>query len=222
MLKLVVKDCNRDFTNLVTTRHDATVNFNWGSGTPSGTALTSPDTFSVRWSGRVLAPVTGSYTFTTTSDDGVRLWVNNQLIINNFTDHSATNNSGVINLTANTYYDIWMEFYENGGSAVARLFWSYPGRTRQIIPQANLSSNQIFAVSNDVFDSKDTIVMERFGNLGFSAIVKSADAAAASDADGKSIDFTSSAFVPAEIGAKFTNSVVPNVTWERSLWTIWE
>jgi len=134
---------NQDFTNLVTTRRDATVNFNWGTGTPAGTALTSPDTFSVRWTGRVTAPVTGSYTFTTSSDDGVRLWVNNQLIINNWTDHSATTNSGVINLTANTAYDIRMEYYENGGQAVARLYWSYPGRSRQIIPSSRLSANSV-------------------------------------------------------------------------------
>ena len=129
---------NRDFTNLVTIRRDATVNFDWGSTTPSGTALTSPDTFSVRWTGQVTAPATGAYTFMTTSDDGVRLWVNNQLLIDNWTDHSPTNNSGVINLTANTVYDIKMEFYENGGAG-AKLFWSYPGRTQQIIPSSRLS-----------------------------------------------------------------------------------
>jgi len=132
---------NRDFTNLVTTRRDATVTFAWGTGTPTATALTSPDTFSVRWTGRVTAPVTGSYTFTTTSDDGVRLWINNQLLIDNWTDHSPTNNTGVINLTANTAYDIRMEYYENGGGAVAKLYWSYPGRSRQIIPASRLSAN---------------------------------------------------------------------------------
>ena len=132
---------NRDFTGLVTTRRDSNVNFDWGTGTPAGTALTSPDTFSVRWTGRITAPVTGTYTFTTSSDDGVRLWVNNQLIINNWTDHAATNNSGTISLTANTAYDIRMEFYENGGQAVAKLFWAYPGQTQQIVPSSRLSQN---------------------------------------------------------------------------------
>ena len=47
------------------------------------------DNFSVRWSGQVLAPVTGTYTFTTTSDDGVRLYVNGQLLIDNWTDHAV-------------------------------------------------------------------------------------------------------------------------------------
>ncbi len=213
---------NRDFTNLVTTRRDATVNFDWGTGTPAGTALTSPDTFSVRWTGRVFAPVTGSYTFTTTSDDGVRLWVNNQLIINNFTDHGATNNNGVINLTANTFYDIRMEYYENGGLAVAKLLWSYPGRTQQIVPQANLSSNQMFAAGNFTFNLSDTIVSERFGNLRYRAVVKSAVGDAAGNADDKSIALISPRFVPFDVGAKFTNSVVPIIIWEHRLWTIWE
>jgi hypothetical protein len=208
---------NRDFTNLVTTRRDATVNFDWGSGTPSGTALTSPDTFSVRWTGRVLAPVTGSYTFTTTSDDGVRLWVNNQLIINNFTDHGATDNNGVINLTAGVHYDIQMEFYENGGLAVAQLSWSYPGRSRQIIPPANLSSN-VFAAGNNMFDARDTIVKKRFGDFDYRKIFNSTVAFETNDADGKSIVFTSATFAPLDIGAKFTDNFVPIINWENARW----
>ena len=54
---------------------------------------------------------TQTYTFYTTSDDGVRLWVNNQLVVDNWTDHAATENSGAIALTAGQRYDIRMEFY---------------------------------------------------------------------------------------------------------------
>ena len=69
-------------------RTDATVNFNWGTGSP-GSSLPS-DHFSVRWTGQVEALYSQTYTFTTSSDDGIRLWVNGQQIINNWTDHGRT------------------------------------------------------------------------------------------------------------------------------------
>jgi glucose/arabinose dehydrogenase len=129
---------NQDFTNLRSVRTDANVNFDWGTAAPAGVNLTSPDSFSVRWTGKIQAPVTGTYTFTTSSDDGVRLYVNNQLVINYFEDHAVADTSGTINLTAGASYDIRMDFYENGGEAVAKLFWSYPGQTRQVVPTARL------------------------------------------------------------------------------------
>lgn len=127
---------NIDFTALKLTRTDATVDFDWGSGAPDPSM--GADTFSVRWTGQVEAPVSGSYTFYTTSDDGVRLWVNGQQLINNWTDHPPTENSGTITLSAGQKYDIKLEFYENGGGAVAKLAWDYPGQSKQIIPQSRL------------------------------------------------------------------------------------
>jgi len=125
------------FTTLVLTRVDPTVNFTWGSGGP-GAGVTI-NNFSVRWTGSVQAPVSGTYRFVTVSDDGVRLWVNGQQVINNWTDHSATTNtSAAITLTAGVKYTITLEYYERGGDATARLQWSYPGQATQTIPQARL------------------------------------------------------------------------------------
>jgi large repetitive protein len=125
------------FGTLALTRTDATVNFDWGSGSP-GTGVAS-DNFSARWTGQVQAPVTGSYTFSTVSDDGVRLWVNGQLVINNWTDHAPTTNaSATIALTAGVKYAVTMEFYERAGGAVAKLLWAYPGQTQTVIPKSQL------------------------------------------------------------------------------------
>ena len=85
-----------------------------------------------------MAPVTGTYTFTTTSDDGVRLYVNSQLLVDNWTDHAATQNSGSLSLVAGQKYDIRLEFYERGGLATARLSWAYPGQALQVVPQSVL------------------------------------------------------------------------------------
>ena len=119
------------------TRTDATVNFDWGTGSYSSGQPT--DNFSARWDGQVQATVSGNYTFATTSDDGVRLYVNGALVINNWTDHApTTNTSASIALTAGQKYDIKMEYYENGGGAVAKLLWTPPGGSRVAIPKLQL------------------------------------------------------------------------------------
>lgn len=129
---------NKDLTNLKLTRTDATVNFNWNNGSPD--AMIGSDTFSVRWTGQVQPRYSEIYTFYTVSDDGVRLWVNNQLIINNWTDHPPTENRGEISLVAGQKYDMKMEFYENGGGAAAKLLWSSPTQSKEVIPQSQLFS----------------------------------------------------------------------------------
>jgi endoglucanase len=135
---------NSNFTGTKVTRIDATVNFDWGGGSP--VAGIGADTFSVRWSGSVQSLYSQTYTFYTTSDDGVRLWVNGVQVINNWTDHGPTENSGTISLTANQKYSITMEYYENGGGAVAKLSWSSASQPKQIIPQTQLFPVQSGAI----------------------------------------------------------------------------
>ncbi len=127
---------NIGFTGTTVTGVDPTVDFAWGAGSPS--AAIANDTFSARWTGQVEAQFTGTYTFYTVSDDGVRLWVNGQQIINNWTDHAPTENSGAIALAAGQRYDIRLEFYENGGGATARLLWSSASVPKAVVPSTRL------------------------------------------------------------------------------------
>jgi hypothetical protein len=130
---------NRSLTGpAILTRTDATVNFDWGTGSPGGTV--NVDNFSARWTGKVQPCYSETYTFTTSSDDGIRLWVNGTPIINNWTDHAPTDNTGNISLTAGQKYDIILEFYENGGGAVSKLSWNSASQPIQIIPQSQLYS----------------------------------------------------------------------------------
>lgn len=116
---------------------DSQVNFTWNTASP--VAGVHADNFSVRWTGQVEAPMTGNYFFSTVSDDGVRLWINDIQVINNWTDHGPTvDNTTAIPLTAGTRYNIRMEFYERTLGAVAKLLWTYPGQTRQAVPQRRL------------------------------------------------------------------------------------
>lgn len=117
-------------------RVDPSVNFDWGNGAPA-TGM-SGNNFSVRWTGQIEPTATGTWTFQTRSDDGVRLWVDNQLIIDQWNDHAATVHTGQIDLAAGVLYDIRMEYYENAGQAVAELSWTGPGQPLQIIPASQL------------------------------------------------------------------------------------
>ena len=96
------------------------------------------DKFSTKWSGRVKAPVSGSYKFTVRGDDGVRLFINGTKVIDGWSDHGPLDFTYTTNLTAGTNYDIEMHFYENGAWAECKLQWSYAGQTTQAIPQSQL------------------------------------------------------------------------------------
>jgi hypothetical protein len=126
---------NIDFTGATVTRTDPTVNYDWTNYAPPGIG---PDTWSARWSGQVKPANSETYTFHTTSDDGVRLWVDGKLIVDNWTDHAPTENQGTITLTAGQLYDVRMEYYERGGGAVAKLRWSSARQAKQIVPQSRL------------------------------------------------------------------------------------
>lgn len=146
---------NIDFTGTEVPRIDAGVNFDFGGGSPDG-AIGS-DTFSARWTGQVEAPVSGDYTFTTTSDDGVRLSVDGRSLVDNWTNHGPTDDSGTITLQAGQKYDVSMEFFEDGGGAMLRLAWEYPGQARQIVPAGNLfySADNVGGLDVTFFDNMD-------------------------------------------------------------------
>ena len=92
----------------VITRYDEEIAFDWGYGSPDP-AVTA-DLFSVQWSGQVTAEYNETYTFSTLSDEGVRLWVNDQQIIDNWTSHDQTWDSGNIALEAGDKYDLQLEY----------------------------------------------------------------------------------------------------------------
>lgn len=153
---------NSNFGAHVVTRTDATVNFNWGTGTPD--SRIAPDTFSVRWTGQVQPQYSQTHTFYVTSDDGVRLWVNNQLVINNWTDHPPTENSGTIPLVGGNKYDIKLEYYEKTGGAVAQLAWSSSSQPKQIIPQARLYPGTVAGESTEVSSNMSSPLLKATGS----------------------------------------------------------
>ncbi len=116
---------NQDFSNLKFTRIDPQINFDWGTGTPSNTIAAG--SYSVRWTGVLLAPESGNYMFSTLNSDGVRLYVNGNLMIDDWVDQTRqwTDGSSVY-LTGGQPYVVQMDYYKNSGSGVAKLKWTGP------------------------------------------------------------------------------------------------
>jgi len=131
---------NTNFTSLAHTRVDPQINFDWGTGSPH--ASVGADTFSVRWSGVLLVPQSGNYTFSALTSDGVRLYINGNLVIDRFVDQSTRwTDSSPVYLTAGQYAEIYVEYYENTGDAVAKLKWTGPafaGANGNFIPEVYL------------------------------------------------------------------------------------
>jgi hypothetical protein len=118
-------------------RIDSTLNFDWDLGSPAPGILRA-DNFLVRWSGKVQAPLDGPYTFYASTDDGVRLWVDNRLIIDQWVPRAETESAAVVELAQGRKYEIRMEYFEAGGHATAHLRWSAPGIPKQVIPRSQL------------------------------------------------------------------------------------
>lgn len=109
----------------VLTRVDQQVDFNWGKGSPAPEI--NGDNFSVRWTGQLTIPDTGTYNFGLTSDDGMRLYIDGKLIVDNWGNHAERTKIGSVKLEAGKRYDVKIEYYDNGSDAVAQLFWLKPG-----------------------------------------------------------------------------------------------
>lgn len=106
-------------------RDERHIDFDWANNSPAPGTIGS-DNFSVRWT-RTLTLSGGQYRFTATSDDGVRLWVNNQLLIDAWRDQAAAAYAGEITVNGGSV-PINMEYYENKGQAVAKLSWELIGK----------------------------------------------------------------------------------------------
>jgi len=117
---------------------DPVVQFDWGEHAPTG--LPSPDYFSIRWTGEIQAKYTEPCTFYLYSDDGVRAWLNDQLIINKWVNQYEGESTATVNLTAGKRYLLRIEYYQNRSQAHARFMWSSPSLSQQIVPQSQLYS----------------------------------------------------------------------------------
>ncbi len=116
---------NQDLTNLKVSRIDNAINFDWSTESPDQSI--GPDQFSATWSGNFNFNA-GTYTFTTTSDDGLRVYIDGALVFNDWVNHQAITNTFTRTLSAGTHL-VRVEYYEGTSFAVAKMSWSQTTQT---------------------------------------------------------------------------------------------
>jgi len=136
-------------------RIDPQINFNWGDASPDESIEARP--YSARWLGEVEAVFTESYKFIAVAGDGVRLWLNGELIIDQWVVGGALPYpSKPVNLVAGLRYSIWMEYVNSSWwPAAAQLFWSSTSTPEQVIPQGAFSLPVRAGVPNPAMGAVD-------------------------------------------------------------------
>ena len=138
-----------NFTNLVLTRTDPSLNFAFG--TSPVPAVTS-QTYSIRWTGILSAPAAGTYTFYVHSPNSVRLWIQGNLIIDNWSNPNPAEQQATFQIASGIggpLANIQIDFMDAGTTGSIQLSWSGPNIAKQIIPAANLFSSDVRSLHLD-------------------------------------------------------------------------
>ncbi|WP_406121828.1 PA14 domain-containing protein [Streptomyces canus] len=95
------------------------------------------DDVSVRWTGRLVPTASGPHTFSVIGDNGFRLWIGGQLLIDHWVDDwDREQTAQPVELAAGESYDIKVEYFEHYGGSNLHLRWVQPGGTKQAVPQS--------------------------------------------------------------------------------------
>jgi hypothetical protein len=132
-----------DFTHPVLTRLDPLIDFNFKQGGPDPEIASVP--FSIEWTGQVQAVYSEPYTFHTQADDGTRLYINGQMVIDDLQKHPAKLDSSTpIDLQAGEKYDVQLDYFaSNIAPSSCKFLWSSPSTPMQIVPTSALFSASI-------------------------------------------------------------------------------
>jgi outer membrane protein OmpA-like peptidoglycan-associated protein len=112
-----------DFNTRVTGRLDPWMQFSWPRHCPEGV---DHEYFTVRWTGKLYVPQTGTYTFLATVDDGIRLWLDGQQLMNEWRRQASRTYSAEVELEGNTYHDLRIEYYNDWLLGHLKLEWKAP------------------------------------------------------------------------------------------------
>ncbi len=119
-------------------RTDATIQFDWGAGSPD--PLVPVDYFSARWTGTLTAPFTETYTFWVPSDNGVRIWIDNALVLDKWTPTDISGwHTFTVPLTAGVAVPIKVEYAELYGGATITVYWYSAQQAWEAVGTANLT-----------------------------------------------------------------------------------
>ena len=119
-----------NFEQKVLTRIDPQIQFNWLDSSPAPGIPHSY--YSIRWTGKLLAPATGEYYFYAKVDDGIRIWVGNQKVMDSWQLNDSKSFTGNIVLKAGQYYDLRVDYFNDMLEGEIYLYWQRPDRKRVI------------------------------------------------------------------------------------------
>lgn len=150
---------NDNLTDLAFSRVDSEINFNFAQdGHP-----VADDYYSIRWNGNVVADEDGSHTITVSADDGVRIWFDGELVIDEWSGGAASDRifSHTQNLAAGESYPIRIEYYQGRFEASIHLYWTKPDSVQETISGNNLAQNGSGGIRSACVDT----FIEEFGRL---------------------------------------------------------
>ncbi|MHC4584939.1 MAG: LamG-like jellyroll fold domain-containing protein, partial [Planctomycetota bacterium] len=223
------------FQNVTLTRIDPGIDFQWGNSSPEPGVI-DEDNFAVRWTGELEVPLTGRYTFKTTTDDGVLLYINGVEMAKAWRTQSAVEQASTIDLVAGEFASIKMLYFATTGNAQADLSWGHESFPLEIIPAAALSpplrAGLIKPVNQAVNVSQTPVLLWTAGDLADEHdVYLGMDAAAVAAADTGTPDIyqgrqSETGFLPEPLEWNTTyywrvdevNAVHPDSPWKGSVW----
>lgn len=129
---------NRFFFGDVLLRVDPQILFHWAKEPAPGFGA---ENFSVRWMGQVQSSLTGEHKFHLVADEGVRLWLGEQLLVDQMRNQMRAEFTTAATLAKDRRYDLRVEAIVRQGGAACQLHWTEPGRAKKLIPPQNLSAS---------------------------------------------------------------------------------
>ena len=139
------------------TRVDKEVYFDWGGDSPFKNEKWKEDNFSVRWTGKLKPAVSGEFILDLISDDGVRLWLDDKLVIDHWSDHAPESREYEVQLISGKEYKVRIEYYENGGGAVCKFGWTLPGEDPMVAAVKAAKASDVvllFAGTSNAYESE--------------------------------------------------------------------
>ena len=130
------------------TRIDSTIDFNWVRNSPDPRIRV--DHFTGEWTGYISPNYSEEYTFTAKADDGVRVWIDGKLIIDQWNKQDQTQDGFVqgaqtsathkssIKLKKGQKYPIKVEYFEDVQNASIQVKWASKSQAEEVIPYAAL------------------------------------------------------------------------------------
>ena len=130
-----------DFNEMVATRIEPMIDLSWNDEPP--VPGLNPHDCSIRWTGILNAPETGTYTFSAKVDDGIRVWVGGILVIDNWKLNDNGHFTGRVILREGTPYDLKVEYFNALIEGEVRLLWQLPEAERPIIIESKYFTQTI-------------------------------------------------------------------------------